>query len=247
MSRVAGRAPHAILDISSRRYKALKIVTLLREAHSLEGARMLDIGTGAGVTAALLAEVGGPEAEVLAVDVVDQRQMTEGVQFVQIEGTGLPFDDRSFDIVVSNHVIEHVGGRDEQLDHLREFHRVLKDDGCGYLGAPNRWGVLEPHFRLPFLSWLPPSLRSPYVSLTRRGDTYDCDPPSHRELVELLDGVGLAYTERTFEAMRAMARIETPRWPVRRLLEAPERILRVLHPVIPIMIFLVRRGPSSTQ
>lgn len=241
MGQVVERAPHAILDLESRRYKALKIRALLSETRSLEGARMLDIGTGAGLTAAVLAEAGGPGSKVYAADVVDQRQVTEGVRFVRVDSPLLPFEDGSFDVVVSNHVIEHVGGPQEQLTHLKELRRVLTNDGCGYLGAPNRWAVVEPHFRLPFLSWIPARLRSSYVALARRGDAYDCEPPSHRDLVRLLDSAGLAYTERTFEAMRLMASIEPVGRAMRGLLEAPEQLVRILHPVIPTMIFLVRR------
>src|SRR3546814_9833619 len=67
----------------------------------------------------------------------------------------LPFADDSFDVVLSNHVIEHVGEQPEQLAHLSELRRVLTPGGIGYLAVPNRWMLVEPHYRLAFLSWWP--------------------------------------------------------------------------------------------
>jgi 2-polyprenyl-3-methyl-5-hydroxy-6-metoxy-1,4-benzoquinol methylase len=53
------------------------------------------------------------------VDVNDERIITSGYAFTQVTGTLLPFPDTSFDVVISNHVIEHVGEPPEQLAHLR--------------------------------------------------------------------------------------------------------------------------------
>jgi 2-polyprenyl-3-methyl-5-hydroxy-6-metoxy-1,4-benzoquinol methylase len=44
------------------------------------------------------------------------------------------FEDKFFDVVYSNHVLEHILRPDASL---REMHRVLKDDGVVFLGLPN--------------------------------------------------------------------------------------------------------------
>lgn len=44
-------------------------------------------------------------------------------------GCKLPFNDASFDLVLSNGVLEHVGGFTEELSFLSECYRVLKKDG----------------------------------------------------------------------------------------------------------------------
>ena len=163
MTEVLERQPHAILDGDSRRLKAQKIARLVETVRPLRGARLLDIGAGSGYIASNLGELVGDEGEVWAVDVNDQRRTNEGYRFKAVTGTALPFEDDSFDVVLSNHVIEHVGDRSAQLHHLREVGRVLAPGGVCYLAVPNRWGLVEPHFRLPFLSWIPAPLRDPYV------------------------------------------------------------------------------------
>lgn len=235
------RSPHAALDDSSRVRKALKIIAQLGAERSLGGADVLDIGCGNGVIARELARVVGESGAVVGVDVVDQRTTFEGYGFERVSGTTLPFQDNAFDVVITNHCIEHVGGRDEQLTHLREIARVLRADGIGYLALPNRWAVIEPHFHLPLLSWLPRPLRTPYVSLAHRGDSYDCDIPTGAELRRLLEEAELDASEITLGALPLVLEIEKPRGLRRLLLRTPQRLAAPLEPLLPTRMFILRR------
>jgi SAM-dependent methyltransferase len=170
--------------------------------------------------------------------------VTEGVRFTRVEGTEVPFGDASFDVVISNHVIEHVGDRSEQLRHLRELRRVLRPGGWAYLAMPNRWRVVEPHFKLPLLSWLPRPLRSGYVRLAGRGERYDCDPMSRRELRGLVAEAGLEAHDRTVDAVRVVRRVETPRGLSRVALAAPSSLLALGRPLVPTEIALLRKPAS---
>ena len=238
------REGHASLDRLSRERKAAKIQAILGAERELRGATLLEVGAGSGVIAARLAELVGPSGGVWGVDVRDTRVVTDGFHFELVEGTALPFADRHFDLVVSNHVLEHVGGRSEQLAHLREVARVLKDDGVVYLATPNRWTLLEPHYRLPLLSWLPERARSPYVRLTRRGQGYDCELRSRAELGDLCSAADLDVADRTFDAIRLTIEIEEPPAPVRRLAAAPERVLRALLPLVPTHVAILRKSSA---
>jgi hypothetical protein len=72
------------------------------------------------------------------------------------DGLQLPFADHSFDVVVSNSVIEHVGDRDAQAMFAQEIARV----GRSYwVQTPHRWFPMEQHLLAPFLHWLPRSLQ----------------------------------------------------------------------------------------
>lgn len=241
------RGAHASLDLRSREEKAEKIRAILEAERDLRGSVLLEIGVGSGAIAASLAEAVGPSGAVWGADIRDLRIVREGFRFVIVEDTALPFADRFFDVVVSNHVLEHVGRRPEQLAHLREIARVLKDDGIAYLATPNRWTLVEPHYHLPLLSWLPVPARGPYVRLARRGRDYDCEPRSRAELVDLCSAAGLDVADRTLEAVRLTGEIEHPPVPVRLLTRAHERVLTALLPVMPSHVAILRRSDAGRR
>lgn len=237
------RLPHAVLDEPSRVLKARKIIALLGTETFAGARRILEIGCGSGVIAATLARMGTAGTEVFAVDVDDNRLVHDGYSFRKVEGTALPFDAGLFDIVITNHVIEHVGDEEAQLHHLQEIVRVLAPGGTAYLAVPNKWRLVEPHFRLPLLSWLPQSLSDSYVRLAQRGTHYDCRPLSHGQATRLFTLAGLEWADATIEAIRTTLEIEHPGHAVlSRAARIPDALLRVFMPVIPTMIFRLRRS-----
>lgn len=77
-------------------------------------------------------------------------------KFVQGDGTRLAWEDKTFDIVFSNSVIEHLGTRDNQVAFAQECRRV----GNGYwIQTPAREFPVEPHFLTLFLHWFSKPLR----------------------------------------------------------------------------------------
>lgn len=71
-------------------------------------------------------------------------------RYVVCDGLRLPFPDKSFDLVVSNAVIEHVGQRAQQVRFAEEHARV----GLNWvLTTPNRWFPVESHTRALLLHW----------------------------------------------------------------------------------------------
>ncbi len=101
--------------------------------------RMLDLATGPGYAAARGAERG---ASVVGVDVAGAmvslaRRLHPGLDFRQADAHELPFEDDSFDAVVGNFLILHLG-RPEQA--MAEFVRVL---GPGGRLALTAWDLPE--------------------------------------------------------------------------------------------------------
>lgn len=100
--------------------------------------RLLDIGSGAGVGAALIAKVTQVD-HVVCVDLsVPALREVVNRGFLPIvasaEGHKLPFPDESFDIVILDEVIEHLVDTDSIME---EIHRVLKVDGQLLISTPN--------------------------------------------------------------------------------------------------------------
>jgi ubiquinone/menaquinone biosynthesis C-methylase UbiE len=236
------RKPHAALDIRSRRAKAVKIERLLNLPPRDEVIHLLEVGTGSGVIAHYFASHSTQRYSVDAVDVFDNRQLTDGFRYTQVDGTELPFPDKSFDVVLSNHVIEHVGDRSAQLRHLRELKRILKPGAIGYLAVPNRWMLVEPHYRLAFLSWLPRRLRSPYLRFSRKGKFYDCEPLQMNELESMLNDVELAWKNICIEALHVTFEIEHPDSLLARCVRVlPDAALAPFRRLIPTLIYRIER------
>jgi hypothetical protein len=88
---------------------------------------------------------------------IDNAQFLElvypGMRFLQANALDLPLDDRSYDVVHSSAVIEHVGCFDNQVRMIAECARVARR-GL-FLTTPNRWFPVEFHTVLPLVHWLP--------------------------------------------------------------------------------------------
>jgi len=80
------------------------------------------------------------------------RERYPQIAYVQGDACALPFADGAFDVVHSNAVIEHVGGRERQEAFVREAVRVGRRV---FVTTPNRWFPIEVHTRLPLVHWLP--------------------------------------------------------------------------------------------
>lgn len=238
------RQPHAVLDLPSRRFKGLKIERLLNLAGRPQPIRMLEVGTGSGGIAHYFGTHSTIRCEVDAVDIHDNRLVTEGYRYHQVHDTQLPFPDDSFDVVLTNHVIEHVGDEQAQHLHLAELHRVLSPDGVGYLAVPNRWMLVEPHYKLAFLSWLPHDWRTPYLRSTGKGTVYDCEPLQMRQLERLLTAAGLEGSNLCIDALRATFEIERPKSVAAAILRRiPDRAMRPWRCIIPTLIYRFWRAP----
>ncbi len=98
--------------------------------------KLLEIGCGEGRGVELLA----PKASsYTAVDKIEEVVETLALrfpkaEFIQANIPPLPFEDNSFDTVVSFQVIEHIKNDDA---YLQEIHRILKPGGKAYISTPN--------------------------------------------------------------------------------------------------------------
>lgn len=120
-------------------FRSAKVFAFLDQTGvRLEG-RVLDMGCGGGGMPLSFAE---EAASVVAIDLVDRfrdagtrlagEKGLGNLEFLQADGTRLPFAAGAFDAVLSHAVIEHVADADAYLAQAR---RVLKPGGWMYLST----------------------------------------------------------------------------------------------------------------
>lgn len=239
------RQGHAVLDLPSRRHKGEKIERIL-ELDPASCYDLLEVGTGSGGIAHYFATQARARCNVVSVDVEDTRLVSDGYEFKRVKSTALPFPDDSFDVVLTNHVIEHVGNRTAQEQHLAEIRRVLRPNGIVYLAVPNRWMLVEPHYKLAFLSWLPRKLRTPWLKLWGKGKFYDCEPLQLGELEALAREASFLAANRSTQAFRLTLAIEGVDGYLARLVSLlPDGLIDCLQRVNPTHIYVLRPTTDS--
>jgi len=167
--------PESVFDGPSRLRKAGTILAVLQD-HFLSGCRhlkLLDVGCSTGIIANFLAgyfhEVVGIDIDANAIWFARSTFRRPNLEFKLQDGLSLDFKEDALDLVVCAHVYEHVPDPDRLLS---EIHRVLRPGGICYFAAGNRLAVREPHYGLPFLSYLPQEAANAYLRWSRRGSVY---------------------------------------------------------------------------
>ncbi len=170
--------------------KGRKIRRVLEEALApapWPGRRGLDVGCGPGTITAYLARYTGSfigvDIDAAAITAARAQWRAANLTFVHSAAPHLPFPDASFDVVVVNHVYEHV--REPEV-LFAEVRRVLAPGGVVYLAAAGKYQIVEPHYGLPFLSWLPRRLANLYLKSAGRRESYDVKLLSYRRLMRFL-------------------------------------------------------------
>jgi arsenite methyltransferase len=100
------------------------------------GERVLDLGSGAGTDSLIAAQMVGPQGDVTGIDMTPEmlakaraaaaEMGASNAEFVESEAERLPFPDESFDVVISNGVIDLIPDKDAVF---AELFRVLVPGG----------------------------------------------------------------------------------------------------------------------
>lgn len=124
---------------------------------------IIDIGGAAAYWHGMSALWQGRPIKVTIVNLKSEAVPNEQFSSVVGNACNLPeFADNSFDLVHSNSVIEHVGRWNEKLRMANEVRRLARRY---FVQTPNYWFPFEPHFRAPFMQFLPEPWR---LSLVQR-------------------------------------------------------------------------------
>lgn len=104
--------------------------------------RILDLGVGSGYMSFPIAKK-YKNCEVVGLDIVDnalkinkdraEKENLNNLTFVNYDGIRFPFEDESFDMVITRYVIHHFPDIQHSID---EVSRVLKNKGCFFISDP---------------------------------------------------------------------------------------------------------------
>ena len=108
------------------------------EINDLKDKQVLDVGCGDGVLSYLFAKedakVSGIDYSDIAIEFAKEKTKGLNINFQQGSAYELPFEDNSFDIVISSDVIEHL---EDVEKYLSEINRVVKStEGIIIISTP---------------------------------------------------------------------------------------------------------------
>jgi len=123
-----------------------ELVDLINQEYK-ESAEIIEIGCETGVTSMLLSDKYKKtllDLNPLAIELTQNthKKLKKNAQFIIADMFNIPIEDNQFDIVFNAGVIEHFT-QDERTSALKEYARVLKDDGVMFIAFPN-------HYSLPY-------------------------------------------------------------------------------------------------
>lgn len=108
---------------------------LLDSLHIFGESKILDLGTGSGYLAFPLAKA-RPDCLVTGLDIVGEtllrdleeakKEQIRNIEFIKYSGEELPFDNNSYDVVMSRYALHHFP---DLQDTFHELYRILKPGG----------------------------------------------------------------------------------------------------------------------
>ena len=166
----------AMYKHQGRERKAKTILAVMQDflgQTPLPSLSLLDVGSSTGIIDNYLADyflkVTGIDIDKEAIQYAQKTFKKDNLRFMVDDLMDLSFPDNIFDVVVCTQIYEHVPDAQTMMS---EIFRVLKPGGICYFAAGNRMTIMEPHYRLPFLSIIPRPLAHMYMKISGKGDYY---------------------------------------------------------------------------
>jgi 2-polyprenyl-3-methyl-5-hydroxy-6-metoxy-1,4-benzoquinol methylase len=118
-----------------------RAIAILRGLQMLDmrSPKILDLGCGTGWLSAILGRFGPTTGvELSPVAVAKAQALYPDVRFLAADLTNLQLPDETFDVVVSQEVVEHL---ENQSGHMDLVARLLRPGGVLILTTPNAWNL----------------------------------------------------------------------------------------------------------
>jgi len=238
--------------IESRAQKAKKILTVLQDfnsGESLKDAICLDVGCSIGAISNYFSKkarfVLASDIDKGAIEFANSkfRNGNDSLLFMLSDASNIGAKDNSIDILISNGVFAQLPYQEK---HIEEIERVLKEDGICYFSAINKLRIIEPNFRIPFLSWLPKGVADAYIRVTKRGKEYHERPWTCWAMKKMLKKYFIVedYGAKIIKEPKRYHAIDTV--PENGMLtKIPSPILEKMSFLFPLCIFILRKRVSE--
>ena len=168
-------------------YNRNRIAPWLNSIKSLEGANILEIGCGTGISTLALSEQGanvtGIDVDEGALNVAKDRMKISGFEtdlyLMNADEIKDNFKTKKFDFIIYYAVLEHMTIK-ERLSSLKQAWDILPEGSfLSVIETPNRLWYYDSHTAaMPFYDWLPDELAFYYSKFSERKSFND----SYREL-----------------------------------------------------------------
>ena len=189
--RLAGEAYRA-----SRERRAALIEAVCRD-RLREARTVVDLGAGTGLVRAALERLSG--RPIVGFE-IDRAFIDDPSRLAVADLLRLPVKDAAIDFGIANHVYEHVADLERFFVELK---RALAPEGRVYLTAGSRFALIEPHYRIPTLSWWPEPVASRILRWSGRGERYDdIRFTTRRHLIRTAGRAGLELDDQTDRVLR---------------------------------------------
>lgn len=239
----------SLFNEKNRTIKAKKIISIIKDFSKIdiEIYKCLEVGCSTGININYFSNY---FEECIGIDIDENavkfgsRHGKKNVTFIKCDAMRLPIGDNAMDVVVCNHVYEHVPDSQILLD---EVFRVLKPGGFCYFAAGNKYSLIEGHYRLPFLSWLPKSIAHKYLQFTKRGTIYYENHLSYFQLKKLIKKFSIV--DYTINVIQHPERFEAQDMirPGSIIQKIPLFLLKGIFFMIPTYIFILFKQPTSGE
>jgi ubiquinone/menaquinone biosynthesis C-methylase UbiE len=224
--------------------------------HLSKKSKILDIGSGWGSFVYLLNEKGyeasGVEVQDFMVDYARQRLMDLGnlktkteTVYLKASALDLPFSDSHFDIVTLWDVLEHI---EDYEKVLHEAIRVLKPKGKIFIKNVNYASCfMEPHYRVPWLPFLPKKIAVKYLQLLGRDPSYIQNGIfyiSNSNILRVLKNKNLHIT--TLQIEKILSSMPQIRSPMKRLIYNISAFFRAKY-ILVLILKAIQKNPFSSS
>jgi len=178
----------SMYDFKNRILKAKKTIRILKDYfEETKEFNLLDIGCSSGIMtneySKHFKETVGVDLDSKAISYAENNFAKKNLTFLCTPIEENNFEENVFDVITCSHIYEHVPDDKILLDNI---FKLLKPGGVCYFAAANKFQVIEPHYKLPFLSYFPKKIANFYIRLFTKENEYYENHKSYRELKNLV-------------------------------------------------------------